>query len=63
MRLTLDLWFAVVAVALVFSGITRSALAVFNKITNQPHSTPSKNRHQRVMRSVRVAAQRCWSRS
>ena len=48
---------------MVFSGITRSALAVFNKITNQPHSTPSKNSHQRVMRSVRVAAQRCWSRS
>ncbi len=36
MRSTLDLWFAVVAVALVFSGITRSALAVFTKITNQP---------------------------
>jgi hypothetical protein len=51
----LNLTFVVFAVALVFSGITRSAMAVFNLNTNQ-HGTPGQKAHQRVMRTVRVAA-------
>jgi len=58
----LNLAFVVFAVALVFSGITRSAVAVFNLITRQ-RGTPGQKAHQRVMRTVRVAARRCWAES
>jgi hypothetical protein len=44
----LNLAFVVFDVALVFSGITRSAVAVFNLITRQ-RGTPGQKAHQRVI--------------